>query len=89
MPLLGILLCFANEYQVGGPKVLSDQLVEGGTCSRSHSLRKAYTTEKYGFLTTAGSARRSLDHVPGLRQGRGLRVVGHGVGVISPNTGPD
>ena len=69
MPLLGILLCFANEYQVGGPKVLSDQLVEGGTCSRSHSLRKAYAIEKYGFLTTAGSARRSLDHVPGLRQG--------------------
>ena len=43
---------------------------------------------KVWFLIIVGSARRSLDHVPGLRLGSGLRVAGHVVGAIDPSIDP-
>ena len=84
-------ICFETQAQTNRWQVwicAGRGIMTGGTCSRPHSLRKAYTTEKYGFLITAGSARLSLGHVPELRLGSGLRADGHVVGAIDPSIDP-
>ena len=78
-------ICFETQAQTNRWQVwicAGRGIMTGGTCSRPHSLRK------YGFLITAGSARLSLGHVPGLRLGSGLRADGHVVGAIDPSIDP-